>query len=96
MTLDGNFKFIFEMIDKVLNFSFPLFQFNISLYQILFFILFMSFISSLFMLNFDIKTDSYIEEKKKPTRDKKIRDNFMKRQRWIDEYKNSKNKEDKR
>ena len=56
----------------------------------------MSFISSLFMLNFDIKTDSYMEEKKRATRDKKIKDNFIKRQRWIDEYKNSKNKEDKR
>ena len=86
MSLEGNFGFLFQQIDKILSFSFPLFQYDISLYEILFFILILSFFSALFGINLIGNVDGYVEASKQPTRDAKIRANYERRQKMINDY----------
>lgn len=90
MSLYGNLSAVFNSIDTILNFSFPLFEYNISIYEILFFGLVMSFLASLMGFNFKSEIDDGISRSKAPTREEKIKAEYFKRQKWLDEYKSSK------
>ena len=89
MSLEGNLQALFYSINEVLNFSFPLFQYDISIYEILFFILILSFFSALFGINLVGGVDSYVDTSKQPTRDARIRANYEKRQKMIRDYRES-------
>ena len=88
MTLEGNLNFVFEMIGKVLEFKLPLFEYDISIYSILFFTLILGFFSQLFGINLVGRVDTYVNASKEPTRDAKIRANYEKRQQMIRDYRN--------